>query len=387
MTSIALVFPHTRLAPALAPLTLIFRPALLRPLADASGCSLPDYPCQAIDPPPLGEHLPRFMSLVADITAKGAAEGMSRLLLEAKGRGKEDEDETSRRLAAKIMTAHSGHTNDGATASGMAASGVTANGGARPDDLLWDERLLLTLAEFSDDEEAGLNEKWQQLDGRYRQILAGLHGLPDQAADDDEPISPPAAVLPAAVPPSTQTMAGGYPRTPRLTARLKAWSRLYCLSDAKPIAVWACLEEVADELFEMRTAGSGLVSGQTRVELGEIVLPSCLNLPEQTDGNKGDSHDLVGQDRAGLAEMAGRLATLLGQEKPRPDDFKEFSAAWQQKLDQCFPKASQETSHAGASRGRLRFYDLGDLPAGKVSGCQGELAASGRFLAVWRPGI
>ncbi|MDR0478015.1 MAG: hypothetical protein LBH14_08820 [Desulfobulbaceae bacterium] len=340
MTSIALVFPHTRLAAALAPLTLIFRPALLRPVADANGCSLPACPCQAIDPPPLGEHLPRFMSLIADITAKGAAEGMSRLLLEAKGHRPFDDDETSRRLAANIMAAHGPQSNESL---------------ARFDDLLWNERLLLTLAEFADDEEAGINDKWRQLDGRYHQVLAGLHG-------DDEPVSPDAAMPPPAMDDSPR-LASQY-----MVARLKAWSRLYFVSDAKPVAVWACLEEAAEEVFEMRTAKGG----ETAVALGEIALSSCLS----------ENEGRAGQDHAGLAEMAGRLGELLAKEQPVPDDLRAFGDAWRQKLDQCFPATSQ----AGSNHGRLRFYDLGNLPLGAVLGGQGQLAASGRFLAVWQPG-
>ena len=335
MISIALIFPHTRLAAALAPLTLIFRPALLRPVADGSGCSLPDYPCQAIDPPPLGEDTPRFMSLINDITAKGAAEGMSRLLLEAKAQRRFDEDENSRRLAANIVTTHSAQGSGGAL---------------RPDDLLWNERLLLTLAEFVDDEEAGINDKWRQLDDHYYQTLAGLRG-------GDDSVAPVAAMQPPG-----QAMADEYRLTQHMTARLKAWSRLYFASDAKPIAVWACLKEAADELFEARAAGSGLAGGEAAVQLGEIVLPSRLS---------GD------EDRAGLAEMAGRLTELLAKEPPAPDDFRVFSDTWRQKLDQYFP---------ATGRGRLLFYDLGKLPAGKVLGGQGQLAASGRFLAVWQPG-
>jgi len=343
MTSIALIFPHTRLIAALTPLTLIFRLALLRPLADASGCSLPDCPCQAIDPPPLGDNLPRFMSLVADITAKGAAEGMSRLLLESKVQRRFDDDENSRRLAVSIMAAHNTEGN---------------KTGAPPDVLLWDERLLLTLAEFLDDQEIGMNNKWQQLDDHYRQMLAGLHG-------DGDPALPPDPIMDSdwqVKPPLTQ----------HLTARLKAWSRLYFASSDKPIApiaIWACLQEVAEELFEMRAAGSGLSGGQAPLKLGEIALPSRL------DGNGGD-----GQERAGLSEMAERLAEVLDIDNPAQDDFQAFSDAWRQKLDQYFPT----TSHAGTSHGRLDFYDLGNLPAGKVLGGQGQLAASGRFLVVWQ---
>lgn len=367
MTSIALIFPHTRLAATLAPLTLLFCPALLRPVADGSGCSLPDCPCQAIEPPSLGEHLPRFLSLVADITSRGAAEGMSRLLLEARAPRRFDDDETSRRLAVNIMATYS--------YSAQASDGATADGAVRSDDLLWDERLLLTLAEFLDDQETGINDQWRQLDDRYCRMLAGLRG--------DGGSVPPSAVLPPAevmevMDDDPSGRSARPPVTRHIAARLKAWSRLYGASDAKAITIWACLEEAADELFEMRAAKNGLglplpdggqagQSGQA-VELGEIALPSRL----AGDGG-GD-----GQNRAGLAEMAGRLAELLARDKPNPDDFQVFSKAWRQKLDEYFPKISH---------GRLRFYDLGNLPAGKVLGAQGELAAAGRILAVWQPGV
>ena len=328
MTSIidALVFPHTRLNTALMPLTLVFRPALLRPVEDASGCSLPAGPCQAILPPPLGNHLPRFESLVADITAKGEAEAMSRLLLGGKSQaGRYGEDETSRHLAKSIMAAHGGMATDGA---------------AQADDLLWNERLLLTLAEFLDDEEAGVNEGWQRLDDRYRRTLAELRG-------DDDP----------ALPPPRQIMAAG----PHLAARLKAWSRLYFASDAPPMPLWACLEAVADELFELRTTRSG--DSAAAVLLGEIALPSRL---DEKDGDRLTE----------FAELAAQLAELLANINDQPGDFPAFADAWRQKLDASFP---------GGGRGRLRFYDLGALPAGTALGGRKRLASSGRILAVWRP--
>jgi|GEM_PF-3645049 len=328
MTSMidALVFPHTRLSTALMPLTMVFRPALLRPVEDASGCSLPAGPCQAILPPPLGSHLPRFESLVADITAKGAAEAMGRLLLGAKAQtGGFGEDETSRRLAKSIMAAHGGMATDGA---------------AQADDLLWNERLLLALAEFLDDEEAGVNEGWQRLDDRYRRTLAELRG------DDDQ-----------ALPPPRQVMDAG----PHLAARLKAWSRLYFASDAQPMPLWVCLEAVADELFELRTARNG--GSGAAVLLGEIALPLRL---DEKDGAK----------LTGLAEPVAQLAKLLANINDQLGDFPAFTDVWRQKLDESFP---------GGGRGRLRFYDLGALPAGAALGGRKGLASSGRMLAVWRP--
>ena len=270
--------------------------------------------------------LPRFQSLVADITQKGAAEGMGRLLLDARAQeaGRYHEAESSRKLAASIMAGHSGQ----------------ATADRRQDDLLWNERLLLTLAEFLDDEEAGVNASWQQLDGRYRQMLAGLRG-------DDEAALPPPYI-----------MDGGPRLAQYIKARLKAWSRLYFASKTPPLPVWACLEAAADEIFEMRTARIGGAAAA----LGEIALPSRL--------------DEEGRAKlAGLTELAGQLATLLAGQHPAVD-FPAFADAWRQRLDASCP---------GGNRGCLRFYDLGMLPVGAVLGGQGELAASGRLLAVWRP--
>jgi len=329
----ALVVPHTRLGAAFAPLTLVFRPAILSASEDQQncGCSPPDCPCQVIQPPPLGVHLPRFQSLVADITKKGAAEGMSRLLLDARAQetGRYPEAESSRKLAASISKAP--NSADSAA--------------QRQDDLLWNERLLLTLAAFLDDEETGIDESWQQLDGRYRQMLAGLRG-------NDEPVLPPPAPV-----------TGGSPRlTQYIGARLKAWSRLYFASQAPPMPIWVCFQAAADEIFELRTARIG-TGGGAAVELGEIALPLGLN----NEGNRAA--------RADLAELAGRLAKLLANGNNQPGDFPAFADAWRQKLDQLFP---------GVSRSRLRFYDLGLMPAGAALGGAGELAASGRILAVWR---
>ena len=78
---------------------------------------------------------------------------------------------------------------------------------------------------------------------------------------------------------------------------------------------------------------------------------------------------------AGLAELTERLAVLLTGDN-QANDFSAFSDAWQQKLDQLLP---------GGSRGCLRFYDLSPMPTGTVLGGTGELATSGRILAVWRP--
>jgi hypothetical protein len=329
----ALVFPHTRLSAVFAPLTLVFRPAILSPSegGQACGCSPPDCPCQVIQPPPLGSDLPRFQSLVADITEKGAAEGMSRLLLDARAQeaGRYFEAESSRKLAASINEA--------------AKSGAARH----EEDLLWNERLLLALAEFADNEEAGVNESWQQLDGRYRQMLAGLRG-------DDEPALPPPAPI-----------ADGGPRlTQYIGARLKAWSRLYFASNTKPMPVWLCLEAAADEIFEMRTARIGN-SGTAVVELGEIALPSRLDAENRAK-------------LAGLTELTGRLAELLANGNNQPGDFPAFADTWQQRLDELSP---------GGNRGFLRFYDLGAMPAGAALGGAGEVAASGRILAVWRPGV
>jgi len=254
---------------------------------------------------------------------------MGRLLLDARAQeaGRYPEAENSRKLAASINEAKS-------------------DTGRQEDDVLWNERLLLALAEFADDEEAKVNESWQQLDGRYRQMLAGLRG-------DDEPALPPPAQIP-----------DGGPRPAQyLGARLKAWSRLYFASKAKPMPVWLCLEAAADEIFEMRTARIGTSVGAAAVELGAIALPSRL-----------DEKDRV--KLAELLEPAGRLAELLANDQRQPSDFLAFAETWRHRLDEFSP---------GTSRGRLRFYDLGAFPTGALLGGQGELAASGRILAVWRP--
>jgi hypothetical protein len=331
MTSMldALIFPHTRLTTVWAPLTLIFRPAILSPNEDGQscGCSLPDSPCQVILPPPLGDDLPRFKSLVDDITKKGMAESMSRLLLDARSQvaGRQAEDENSRRLAAEINEVKS------------ASDGVAR----RQNDLLWDERLFLSLAAFLDEEDAGINEGWRQIDGNYQRMLAGLRG-------DETPLPQVKAYDPANL---------------RMAARLKAWSRLYFAGQAPPMVVWACLQAAADELFELRTAKGG----EAAVKLGEITLPL---LPS------GNAAQTAWAELTGLSE---KLAVLLEKDRPTPEDFQVFGDEWRQKLEQL------AGTFIANGHGSLAFYDLAPLSAGAVLGGQGEIASSGRILAVWQP--
>ncbi|MDR3088628.1 MAG: hypothetical protein LBU39_02285 [Desulfobulbaceae bacterium] len=337
----ALVFPQTRLDATFTPTTLIIRPSLLRPTEERpagpaggseGGCIPPDCPCQAIQPPPLGEHLPRFLSLVADITQKGAAEGMSRLLLEARGySGRLAEDENSRHLASRI--------------------GATAQPTQTEADLLWDERLFLTLAEFCDQEEAAMDERLRQLDGSYRQLLAGLRG-------DDAPPT-------ATAPPERGPL--------RIAARLKAWIRLYrAVAVVPPAPIWLCLGATADEVFEMRAAKTtclpcGGSQGQAALVLGELALP-LLAADELPTGRAALTDNRI------LADARSLLAALPANADDARQAFQNLADAWRRFVDERFGQRP---------RGRLCFYDMGDLPLATLFGCQGD-AKAGRIVAVWR---
>ncbi len=217
--------------------------------------------CQVHTPSPLKKDRDRFLSLIREIQEHKSsnAEQFSSLTLAALSESQQRGDQNHRTIMTSLL------------------DGRTIENAEDDDDQqeakLWQARLILTLAEILDKEEAELAENFSDIDETELNIFQELRGEMDAGAGIEEEQDDPFAALTRIRAKMNQQRPGTIKR------RLQAWKTFYASGTVpEPFWFWmSSLEEAGDLLISDYEEASG----RNAVPLLRLTLPNQMMMRDK----------------------------------------------------------------------------------------------------------
>ncbi len=217
--------------------------------------------CQVHTPAPLKKDKDRFLGLIREIQEQKSsnAEQFSGLTLAALSENQQQDEQNHRTIMASLM--------------GGKAIDNTKNNDEQQEAKLWQARLVLTLAEILDKEEAELAENFSDIDDTELNIFQELKGEMDTETEiEDEQDNPFSALTRIRAKMSQQ-------RPGTIKRRLQAWKTFYASGNLpEPFWFWlSSLEEAGDLLINDYEA----VSGRNAVPLLRLTIPEQMMMRDK----------------------------------------------------------------------------------------------------------
>ncbi|PIE31145.1 hypothetical protein CSA56_19240 [candidate division KSB3 bacterium] len=318
----ALYFPGIKIFSASqAALLLVFDKlhilGLIEEMADSEADIFTRYGfCQAIPPSPLGEHRKRFVQLITDIARRrdDYAAQLSALTIANLHRNSKEIEDSSRSLAAQLLS-------DG-----------LFGGKEQHTAPLWQERLLLALADQLDREEEDIALQLARSKYNETKMFQALHGNPVQETS-------------LALETLLQLRIRQKPVADNaVTAQLAAWTRLYQSATQRPNTkiFLTTRQEFADHILE----GYREKQNHEAPQFLSLPLPATLGHEEQQIvATVTDFHKKNEPLRSEIA------AAMFAAQEAQP-----AVTIWTETIADMFPEKT-------AGRMELRLYDLSRLPA------------------------
>ncbi len=239
--------------------------------------------CQAHTPSPLGKDRERFLALLHDIETRkdSYTEQLSGITLANLSAKKDNSEKSHQTIMATLL--------DGQGLSQQTVSDETLQ------EQLWQARLVLSLAETLDKEEADLAMTLADIDSDELSLFQDLKGEMDGETADDE--ANPFADLQAI------KAKMGQPRPGAMKKRFQAWKTLYA-SGTLPEDFWfaATTDEEAAELL---SAEYETQSGRTTAPLLLLDLPGHIHLEAK------DNRDQIQQFRKETKQLRADITSKL----------------------------------------------------------------------------
>ncbi len=217
--------------------------------------------CQVHTPSPLKKDRDRFLSLIREIQEHKSsnAEQFSSLTLAALSESQQRGDQNHRTIMTSLL--------DGRTIE------KAEDDDDQQEAKLWQARLILTLAEILDKEEAELAENFSDIDETELNIFQELRGEMDAGAGIEEEQDDPFAALTRIRAKMNQQRPGTIKR------RLQAWKTFYASGTVpEPFWFWmSSLEEAGDLLISDYEEASG----RNAVPLLRLTLPNQMMMRDK----------------------------------------------------------------------------------------------------------
>lgn len=230
------------------------------------------------------------------------------------------------------------------TPQGIVASLFGGRGKAAPeesdqDELLWQARMVLKIAELLDQEEEEVAVQMAMLDDQQEDLIKMLQG--DLEDEDEESLLDELQQIRRQM---------SRPTASAVASRLKAWARLYLAGEPTSRPLWLTHQtEAADILLEKYEKGTG----HPAAVLGKLALPANIGWARQ------EAMDRITAFRKNSQPLLAELAEAL--QSGDPATFTECASSWSAALDAAFPAA-----HFG--RSTLLFYRLDESSLARMVG-------------------
>lgn len=264
--------------------------------------------CQVLPLHPLKSDGNRFLNLINDIKNRkdDYAAQLSHITLASMSERKSKDDETEQQIISSLL----GKKAD----SDDAAAAVK-------EQMLWQDRLVLKIAEILDREEEEVAQALLFLEDSEADIFSSLKG--DSEEEEDENIYDNMSKL-------TEKL--GSPRLKSIEKRLRAWFRFIIDADLPEYPIWSTTRtEVADVLFENHEKKHnrpperiGFIDLPTKPwSAGTDVLEATEHFHSTCDLKLADFFDMVLEASSDITAS---------------DRFSEFTEQWKSLLDARFPQ-------------------------------------------------
>lgn len=300
-TIAALHFPETALSRQDCAAPLLFFSAISSFLVTEEDNHPTDPFCPTIIPAPLGDDLPRFQQLMAELKGNEADFYQGQLANIALDYMEQRDDDTVMAIVNSL-------------------AGSPKSPPDKNHERLWQARLLLKLAQMHKEEQAILDQELAKLRGKEQELFEALKGEPEH----EEMLA----------------FLAKHDTTPavRIEVLIKAWAKLFLTADLADTWCLCCPDDTAAApLLETSEASTGQ-------------LPSrLLRLPLPEIANMDDYEEKRQQWRAALAPCLNELARLLpeiaqnGLQATSLTDLTRQAAQWTTQYSQhdIWPEAAQ----------------------------------------------
>jgi hypothetical protein len=282
-------------------------------------------------PAPLGDkQRQRFLALIKDLRTRGDdyAAQLKNLSLSGIGKARASGRETKSSIIENLLK----------------MQGVTSKKQEERDMLLWQARLLLKLGEIFDGDQMVLHREMKQLQEREQGIFSELR------KDPEGPFSLTRSIDFA------EKRSDGLPRL-----RLKAWTRLFCLSSQAP-EDFDCFVTTNQDAVDLLAEEYERLSHNSGQSFANILLPA--HFEEEFSPDKLQELQEQGKDFfSGLTKI---MNDPDGLSEDQPADFADDNGEWAQLLETIYPKS-------GYGRCCLHLYFF---PS--ISGCELFMETFGR---------
>jgi len=337
----AIYFPGTTIysASQFPVFLLLEKVHLLRPVetaGDSADIFVSSGLCQEYTPCPLGDSRDRFLRLIKDIRERkdDYAAQLSALTIASLSAQQASTDDTSRGIINSLLNTH----------------GLTPASATKQDELLWQARLVLKIAEILDQEEEEVAVRLALLDDQQESLFKDLQGEWDE---DEESLMDEIRQM-------RQIMSR--PAAAAVKNRLNAWSRLYAVAEEPNLPLWLTdLDEAADILLEKY---------ENTVKSPPPVIGK-LELPANIGWSATDAIAHISRYRQATAQLREEITAAIHQ--GQTEQLALLAPRWARELDDLYP---------GDQFGRttLTIYRLAATTCSSLLGK--TTAHSGSMLAV-----